>query len=185
MKSPISVDDIIVELISRMGSKRFGLSSDYIAKFIFKLLAYYYKKGLTGLPPYPAILNMLYKEQVLVAFDNRGILLGHLMFWVYPDYVKFGGLAVIEDAKGTGVSGKLLEYGKHIVKNQYGGRPCISYIKESNDVAIEFFKKQGFEIIKDWAKDKRERKLSKKEIEFTRKAIFYFKKPKTVFDFVK
>ena len=101
------------------------------------------------------IFNVEYKESKdftnILVYEENGKIIGVLVYSLIYDRIEIEYIVVNDEYKKLGIGSKLLKYiEKDDIKN------ITLEVRESNEVAINFYKKNGYEIVatrKNYYKD--------------------------------
>ena len=101
------------------------------------------------------IFNVEYKESKdftnILVYEENGKIIGVLVYSLIYDRIEIEYIVVNDEYKKLGIGSKLLKY---IEKS--GIKNITLEVRESNEVAINFYKKNGYEIVatrKNYYKD--------------------------------
>ncbi len=103
--------------------------------------------------PKDAYTGLLFKEfykffpEGFFVAESEGKILGYIFGYIYGNVGEIVSISVHPDYRRLGIGSKLMETLISLFKNKEG-KKCLLHVRVSNVIAIEFYKKLGFKILK-------------------------------------
>lgn len=83
------------------------------------------------------------RQAVCLAAQDKGRVLGYLVFWLVPPKIHVLNIAVRPEPRRQGLGGLLLDY-MFILGRETGVREILLEVRASNEPAIDFYRSAGF-----------------------------------------